>query len=134
MGRYVWVPGYYKVSRPNHVYVRAHWVRVGHQWVFSPGHWAPISQPQIPPPMLGMPPPSTLVVQSSPPPMMTEVVPVAPSVHHEWVGGHWTWNGARWVWVPGDFLMRRLGFVWQRPLWMQHGPNWRYVPGYWRRM
>jgi len=66
--------------------------------------------------------------------MMNEVVPMAPSVHHEWVGGHWNWNGVRWVWMPGHFITRRHGMMWQRPAWVRHGAGWHLIPGHWRRM
>jgi YXWGXW repeat-containing protein len=43
-----------------------------------------------------------------PPPPRYEVIPVAPSREHVWVGGHWVWRPERHrhVWVPGGWHSR----------------------------
>jgi len=136
MGRYVWVPGHFELSRPHHVWVRAHWVRVGHEWVFVPGHFEPVRQPpyaQLPQNPYE-PPQSGVVVPMQPPQPVYEMAPMPPSLHHEWVAGHWTHNGMRFVWVPGHFVMRRAGFVWQKAHWVPTPGGWRFVPGHFRRM
>ena len=43
-----------------------------------------------------------------PPPPRYEVIPVAPSREHVWVGGRWVWRPERHqhVWVPGGWHSR----------------------------
>jgi hypothetical protein len=55
--------------------------------------------------------PASLVVAGAipaPPPLRYEVIPVAPSREHVWVGGRWAWRPERHqhVWVPGGWRPR----------------------------
>jgi hypothetical protein len=74
--------------------------------------------------------PHEVVVTQAPPPAQAEVVPVAPSVDHVWIRGHWHWDGAAWVWRPGHYEIRR-GFAWVPAHYEQRGPNWIYIEGHW---
>ena len=80
-------------------------------------------------------PPAPVEVQyeAPPPPPQVEVIPVAPSPNHLWIGGYWGWQGGRHFWHAGRYEMRRPGMNWQAASWARHGRGWRYAPGYWRR-
>ena len=55
----------------------------------------------------------------APPPVQTEVIPVAPSPVHVWIGGSWGWGGGRYAWRPHRW---------------DHGPRgWYQRPGGWYR-
>jgi WXXGXW repeat (2 copies) len=71
-----------------------------------------------------------VVANSAPPPLQVEVVPVAPSVDHAWVRGHWHWNGAAWIWRAGHYEVRR-GFAWVAPTYVERGGSTVYVEGHW---
>ena len=74
--------------------------------------------------------PHEVVVTTAPPPAQVEVVPVAPSIDHVWIRGHWHWDGVAWIWRPGHYEIRR-GFNWVPAHYEQRGPNWIYVEGHW---
>jgi hypothetical protein len=90
-------------------------------------------QPEYAQPEYGQPMVEEVVVQQPPPPPRVEVIGVAPSVNHFWVGGYWGWYGGRHVWNPGRWEVRRAGHHWIQPGWGRHGGGWRYNHGGWRR-
>ena len=45
-------------------------------------------------------------VPAPPPPPVAEVVTVAPSAEHVWIGGYHRWEGGAYVWVPGHYVVR----------------------------
>jgi hypothetical protein len=77
-------------------------------------------------------PPAEVTVQTAPPAAQVEVVPVAPSVNHVWIAGHWHWAG-RWVWVRGHYVVRRVGMRWVPAHYVQRGGAYIYVGGHWAR-
>ncbi|WP_373785667.1 hypothetical protein [Delftia acidovorans] len=70
----------------------------------------------------------------APPPLQTEVIPVAPSPVHVWIGGSWGWGGGRYAWRPGYWAAPpHPGYAW-RPHGWDHGPRgWYQRPGGWYR-
>jgi hypothetical protein len=126
IGQHVWQPGRWELIRPNQHWYPARWISEGGTFYrYIPGHWGP-------PPQL--PPTEVIEVQAAPPPPQQEVIAVAPSPQHFWVGGHWRWDGAirRHVWVGGHWELQRTAQVWEPAHWA-HGPwGWRYLPGHWR--
>jgi len=70
----------------------------------------------------------------APPPLQTEVIPVAPSPVHVWIGGSWGWGGGRYAWRPGYWAAPpHPGYGW-RPHGWDHGPRgWYQRPGGWYR-
>jgi hypothetical protein len=77
------------------------------------------------------PPGEAVVVQEAPPSPQVEVVGVAPSPLHVWIGGFWAWHG-RWVWEPGRWELRPRGRVaWVAGHWDRHLNGWVWVPGHW---
>jgi len=76
--------------------------------------------------------PAHVVVSSEPPVPRQEVVGVAPSAEHVWVGGYWTFRHERWVWVPGHWEMRpRPGVAWVPGHWTKTINGWVWTPGHW---
>ena len=67
----------------------------------------------------------------APPVPRVEVMTVAPSPAHFWVGGHWQWNGHAHVWRGGHWVKARAGQVWVRDHWAHRGNEWFYYPGHW---
>jgi hypothetical protein len=78
-------------------------------------------------------PPAEVVVATRPPPEQVEVIPVAPSVNHIWIKGHWHWDGAAWIWRPGHYEVRRVGLQWYPAHYAERGGGIVYVPGHWGR-
>ena len=69
----------------------------------------------------------------APPVAQTEIIGVAPSADHFWVGGHWYWAGGRYVWRPGYWELRRPGHAWVSGHWDRHPNRGHYwVEGRWR--
>lgn len=70
----------------------------------------------------------------APPPLQTEVIPIAPSPVHVWIGGSWGWSSGRYAWRPGYWAVPpRPGYVWQPRRW-DHGPRgWQSRGGRWGR-
>lgn len=70
----------------------------------------------------------------APPPVQTEVIPVAPSPVHVWIGGSWGWGGGRYTWRPGYWAAPpHPGYAWRPHRW-DHGPRgWYQRPGGWYR-
>src|SRR5437762_1218050 len=71
-------------------------------------------------------------IQIAPPAPRVEVVGMAPSPQHFWIGGHWRWEGGKHVWTPGHWEGRRAGQIWEPAHWAHWGHHWRFVPGHWR--
>src|SRR5689334_8822756 len=78
--------------------------------------------------------PAYVRVATAPPPLQvrTEVIPPRPMVQSVWVSGSWVWQGGGWVWVNGHWDIPQAGHVWQPPVVVQVGGEYRYHPGYWR--
>ena len=77
---------------------------------------------------------SAQVVEVAPPAVRVEVVPVRPSPHHFWIGGHWGWRaGYGHVWVPGRWEVARHGYSWTPARWTREGGHWRFAEGHWHR-
>ena len=70
----------------------------------------------------------------APPTPQVEVVGVAPSPNHLWVGGHWAWRGRRWVWAPGTWVVTRENHAWVPGYWQRRGRHHVWVEGAWRRL
>ncbi len=77
-----------------------------------------------------------VVVKSPPPspPLRVEIMPVAPSVAHVWVAGHWAWHRERYVWIPGHWEVPAApGYVWVPGGWTPGaGGGYVWVDGHWR--
>lgn len=69
-----------------------------------------------------------------PPPVQTEIVTVAPSPVHVWIGGYWAWTGSRYEWRAGHWeTPPQYGYHWVPREWVQ-GPNgWYLRGGHWAR-
>ena len=67
------------------------------------------------------------------PPPQVEVIGIAPSPNHFWIGGHWGYYGGRYMWQGGRWEVRRPGYQWGQPTWVRHGGGWHYQRGGWRR-
>ncbi|WP_148562356.1 YXWGXW repeat-containing protein [Spirosoma radiotolerans] len=75
---------------------------------------------------------ATTTVQG-PPPARVEVIPVAPSVRHIWIPGHYIRRGRNYIWVNGYYQMAPARYrAWAPGYWRQsrRGPIW--VEGHWR--
>jgi hypothetical protein len=73
----------------------------------------------------------TVRIGVAPPAPRVEVMTVAPSPAHFWVGGYWKWNGHAHAWVPGHWVKSRPGHVWVRDHWAHRGNEWYFTPGHW---
>lgn len=74
------------------------------------------------------------VVAVEPPPEQHEVIGVAPSPNHFWIGGHWRWEGGRHVWFPGHWETRRHGYEWVAGHWRHEHHGYVWVEGRWARL
>jgi hypothetical protein len=73
------------------------------------------------------------VVMVAPPPPRVEVIGVAPTPGHVWVGGYWNWVGGRHEWVGGHWVAGRPRQHWVEHNWVRQGDGWRMRPGHWER-
>jgi len=72
-------------------------------------------------------------VNIGPPALRLEVVPAAPSLRHQWIGGYWAWHGGKQVWIEGHWaLPPSPAYVWQPAWWENRGGAWYFHEGYWR--
>lgn len=114
--RYIWISGFWRVAPPGRVWVPGSWrdVRGGHQW--AAGFW----QETLPPQAAGQPAQEQPEIQYlPPPPASVEVGPTTPALTQTsfYVPGSWVWRG-RFLWRPG--------------FWIEHRPNWVWVPAHYR--
>jgi hypothetical protein len=147
----VWVAAHWTNVGGEYVYEPGHWSDAGVQPVYAQPV-QPVYQP--PPQPVYQPPPQPVYEQpapvpvpvydqqpqpidvqiaAAPPPPQVEVIPVAPSPNHIWIGGYWGWRNGAHFWYPGRYELRRPGMMWQSPSWVRWGGGWRHTPGYWRR-
>jgi hypothetical protein len=149
-GQY-WVAAHWANRGGEYIYEPGHW-SAGVQPVYAQPVYQPPPQPvyQPPPQPVYQPPvqevyqqpvqdpyqqvqPVDVQIETAPPPPQVEVIPVAPSPNHFWIGGYWGWRGGQHYWNPGRYELRRPGMTWQSPAWGRNGRYWRYSPGGWRR-
>ncbi len=107
---FIWISGFWRVPPPNHVWVPGSWneVRTGFQW--TSGFWQRTIPNQ----------PAQPEIEYLPtPPAPIELGPniPAPDATSVYVSGSWMWRG-RYVWRPG--------------FWIDHRPNWIWVPAHFR--
>ena len=69
----------------------------------------------------------------APPAARVEVFGVAPSARHFWAPGYYRYNGREHVWVGGRWELRRDGFEFVTPHWVNRFGRWGYVPARWTR-
>ncbi len=76
---------------------------------------------------------SFVEVPTAPPALRPAVAtrPPRPNDNSVWVSGHWSWNGS-WVWVDGHWQVASRGRIWQPPVCVPDGNQYRYYPGYFR--
>ena len=73
-----------------------------------------------------------VIVTEQAPATRVEVIPVAPSPNHVWIGGYWSHHGGSWVWVDGRYVVRpRPHAVWVPGHWERHPRGWLWVYGRW---
>ncbi len=69
----------------------------------------------------------------APPAPQVEVIGVAPSPNHFWIGGHYFWSGGHSLWRPGYWEVRRPGHEWIGGHWDHRpGHGHYFVEGHWR--
>ncbi len=68
-----------------------------------------------------------------PPAARFEVRGRAPSARHFWSPGYYRWNGREHAWVGGRWELRREGFDFRAPHWVNRFGRWEYLPGRWAR-
>ena len=77
-------------------------------------------------------PTGEIIVTQAPPEPRREIVGVAPSVEHTWVGGYWTHTHGRWVWTPGHWERTpRVGAAWVPGYWQRTTSGWVWRSGHW---
>src|SRR5262249_18399810 len=65
-------------------------------------------------------------------PPRVEVRPVAPSVSHVWIPGHWAWRGGAHVWIGGHYALPPApGYHWVHARWGNQGGQWTFYEGHW---
>jgi WXXGXW repeat (2 copies) len=78
-------------------------------------------------------PPSAGVVYREPPPIAQEVVSIAPSPVHIWIGGYWAWRAHNYAWVPGYWARPpRPHAAWVPGVWLRISGGWSWQAGHWR--
>jgi hypothetical protein len=138
-GQWVWVRGQWVVPpQPGYYWVAGGW-DPNHNWI--EGHWDIAQAPPPPPPQYApqsapeyaAPVEVVTNVYDPPPPPMVEVVGVAPSPDHIWIGGYWGWDGHRRSWIRGHYELPPHGrHTWVAARWDHRGGNYVFVRGYWR--
>jgi WXXGXW repeat (2 copies) len=69
----------------------------------------------------------------APPAARVEFRGVAPSARHFWAPGYYRYNGREHVWVGGRWDLRRDGFDFRAPHWVNRAGRFEYLPGRWVR-
>ena len=69
----------------------------------------------------------------APPAARVEFRGVAPSERHFWAPGYYRYNGREHVWVGGRWDLRRDGFDFRAPHWVNRAGRFEYLPGRWVR-
>ena len=69
----------------------------------------------------------------APPAMRHETWGRAPSDRHFWAPGYYRWSGREHVWYDGRWELRRPGYEYVSPRWVNAYGRWEYMPGYWAR-
>ncbi len=104
---YIWISGFWRVPPPGRVWFPGSWreVRGGFQWTHGFWQEALSQRPDL--------------EYLTPPPAPVEYAPSvpAPSEAHIYVPGCWVFRN-RYVWRPG--------------FWVEHRPNWVWVPAHYR--
>ena len=74
----------------------------------------------------------TVWVREAPPEVRVEQPPPE-RLGYLWVPGYWDWRGHRHVWHEGYWVRERVGFVYERPVWVEREGRWMLKHGHWRR-
>jgi len=69
----------------------------------------------------------------APPAARVELRGIAPSARHFWTPGYYRYNGVEHVWVGGRWELRRDGFDFRAPHWVNRAGRFEYLPGRWVR-
>ncbi len=69
----------------------------------------------------------------APPAARVEFRGVAPSARHFWAPGYYRYNGHEHVWIGGRWELRRPGFEFAGPHWVNRFGRHEYFPGRWVR-
>ena len=77
-------------------------------------------------------PTAEIIVQEAPPSPRAEIVTVAPSPSHVWVGGYWARRQHSWTWIHGAWVVRpHATAIWVPGAWQSRGVSWVWVSGHW---
>lgn len=72
-------------------------------------------------------------VRRGPPRPRVEVIEVAPSPAHVWIGGHWGWQEREYVWVPGRWERPAAEYrEWVPGRWARDRQGWFWIEGRWK--
>ena len=84
------------------------------------------------PPSDAVSPPADIVVSEAPPPPAHEVIVASPGPAYSWVPGYWSWQG-RWVWVRGAWVIRPDAHAVYVPgRWVHRGHGYVWNSGHWK--
>ena len=75
----------------------------------------------------------TVGIPEGPPNAVVEIVPVAPSPRHIWVGGYYGYRENRYIWNPGSYQLPPRGRTgWTQGVYRQNNRgNHVFVRGHW---
>lgn len=102
---FVWVSGVARVPPPSMRYVPGYWAKVEGGWQRVAGFWTREEEAEL---EYRLAPPASL-----------ESGPSSPA------------PGDDYFWVPGCWVYRPTGYVWQAGYWAPYQPDWIWVPARW---
>lgn len=107
---FIWVPGLWRLSPPERVWVSGSWVATEEGWVRVHGFWSDVPVERL------------KYIQEIPPDNLEESPSIAPAENYFWMSGYWEYDESSqtYAWLDGQ--------------WAPFDPNWIYVPAYyvWR--
>jgi hypothetical protein len=78
---------------------------------------------------------TVIVAPDPPPPLRAEALPPSPGPDLVWIAGHWSWSPdmQNYVWTPGEYREPpRAHAAWLPGRWMQRHDGWVWDEGRWQ--
>lgn len=93
---------------PHHTWVHGYWHWAGKEYTWHAGYW----EDQNAAPTM------------APPALRVEHPGMAPGANYFYAPGYWHWTGKEYAWAPGHWTVKRDGYVYVHPTYVEEKGKW----------
>ena len=97
-----------KAPSPHHSWVHGFWYWDGRAYAWHAGYWDDDAS----------------FATVAPPALKVERAYVAPGAAFIYLPGYWHWAGKEYLWAPGHWAMKREGFAYTHPSYVEEKGHW----------